>query len=117
MMMVAFGAALFVVACGMWIGIPVLWLYLGSLVQGETENVGAAIGAMIFGVTVTIALTIPLLGWLNNGYQRARVARGLEDTGSFPLEVCLTISAIAAIVFVVIWFAFLGGATTLYGKF
>ena len=116
MMLVLIGAALFTVACGMWIGIPALWLYLGSLVQGATENVGAAIGAMIFGVTVTIALTIPLLAWLNNAYQRARVSRGLEDTGSFPLEVCLTISAIAALAFVVVWVAFLGGASTLYGR-
>jgi len=108
--MVVSGAALFVVACGMWIGIPWLWLYLGSLVQSETDNVGAAIGAMIFGVPVTIALTIPLLGWLNDAYQRARVSRGLEDTGSFPLEVCLTCSAIVAVAFIVVWFAFLGGA-------
>lgn len=116
MIMLLLGTALFVVACGMWIGIPVLWLYLGSLVQSATENVGAAIGAMIFGVTVTIALTIPLLGWLNQAYQRARVSRGLEDTGSFPLEVCLTISAIVAVGFTIVWFAFLGGASTLYGK-
>jgi hypothetical protein len=108
--MVVLGAAIFAVACGMWIGIPWLWLYLGSLVQAETDNVGAAIGAMIFGVTLTIALTIPLLGWLNGAYQRARVARGLEDTGSFPLEVCLTLSAFVAIAFIIVWFAFLGGA-------
>lgn len=110
MRLVVAGTALFAVACGMWIGIPLLWLYVGSLVQTATENVGAAIGAMIFGVTVTIALTIPLLGWLNEAYQRARVARGLEHTGSFPLEVCLTLSAIAAFAFIVVWFAFLGGA-------
>jgi hypothetical protein len=113
MILVLLGAALFVVACGMWVGVPVLWLYLGSLVQEATDNVGAAIGAMIFGVTITLALLIPLLGWLNGTYQHARVSRGLEDTGSFPLEVCLTLSAIAAFVFIVIWFVFLGGATGL----
>lgn len=103
--------ALFTCAAGMWIGIPLLWLWLGSLVQTATDNVGAAIGAMIFGVTLSIALMLPVLAALNGAYQRARIARGLEDTGAFPLEVALTVSAMLALAFIVVWFLFLGGAT------
>jgi hypothetical protein len=106
-------AALFVACLGLWVGMPLLWLYLGSLVQSATENVGAAIGAMIFGVTLTIILMIPLLAALTRAYQRARVARGLEDTGAFPLEAAMTCAAILAIAATAIWFLFGGGATSL----
>ena len=109
-------AALFVACLALWIGTPVLWLYLGSLVQTATENVGAAIGAMIFGVTLTIVLMIPLLAAITRAYQRARVARGHEDTGAFPLEVAMTCSAMLALAFIVIWFLFGGGATSLVWK-
>lgn len=109
-------ALLFTASVGLWVGVPLLWLWLGSQVQAATGNVGAAIGAMILGVTISIALVIPVLGWLTGAYQRSRVARGLEDTGSFPLEVAMTCSAMLAIAFTVIWFAFLGGATSLIFK-
>lgn len=106
-------AALLVACLALWIGMPLLWLYLGSLVQDATNNVGAAIGAMIVGVTVTIVLMLPVLAHITSAYQRARVARGLDDTGAFPLEVAMTCSAILALGFITIWFLFGGGATSL----
>ena len=109
-------AALFVACLALWIGMPLLWLYLGSLVQSATENVGAAIGAMIVGVTITVVAMLPLLTALTGAYQRARVTRGLEDTGAFPLEVAMTCSAILAIAFITIWFLFGGGATSMMFK-
>jgi len=105
--------ALFAACLALWVGVPLLWLILGSLVQDATDDVGAAIGAMIFGVIATVALMVPLLGAITGAYQRARVRHGLEDTGSFPLEVAMTCSAMLALAFIVIWFAFLGGATSL----
>lgn len=95
---------------GLWVGVPLAWLWIGSQVQAATDNVGAAIGAMLFGVTVTLALLIPLLGSLTRAYQRSRVARGLEDTGTFPLEVTLVCTAVVAALAVAVWFLFQGGA-------
>lgn len=102
--------ALLLASLALWIGIPLLWLWVGSLVQTATDDVGAAIGAMIFGVVASIVVMIPVLGSLTRAYQRARVSRGLEDTGGFPLEVAMTCSAMLAIASVVVWFLFLGGA-------
>jgi heme/copper-type cytochrome/quinol oxidase subunit 2 len=103
-------AALFVACAALWVGVPLLWLYLGSMVQAATDNVGAAIGAMILGVTVSIGMMLPVLAWITRAYQRARVARGRDDTGAFPLEVAMTCAAMLAIAFVAIWFMFGGGA-------
>lgn len=105
--------ALYAACLALWVGVPLLWLYLGSVIQTATDNVGAAIGGMILGVTVTIGLMLPLLAGITRAYQRARVSRGLDDTGSVPLEAAMTISAVLALAFIVIWFAFLGGATSL----
>ena len=110
--LVLLAAALFAACLGLWVGMPVLWLWVGSLVQAATDNVGAAIGAMIFGVTLTIVLMIPVLSALTRAYQRARVSRGLQDTGAFPLEVAMTWSAVLAIAFIAVWFVFLGGGAT-----
>lgn len=88
----------------MWVGIPLLWLWIGSLIQGATDNVGAAIGAMFFGVLASIGAMVPILGALTRAYQRSRVARGLEDTGAFPLEVTLVCTAGIAMVGFTIWF-------------
>lgn len=111
MILVALGLVLFVACLALWIGTPVLWLWLGSLIQGATGNVGAAIGAMIFGVALTIIMMVPVLSFLTRAYQRARAARGLEDTGAFPLEVAMTCSAVLAIAFIVVWFTVLEGAS------
>jgi hypothetical protein len=93
------------VACvGLWIVVPVGWLWIGSQVQGATDNVGAAIGVMIPGFTVSVIAVMWILGALNRAYQRARVARGREDTGSFPLETTLVCTAMLSLVAFVIWF-------------
>ena len=94
-----------VVACvGLWIGVPLAWLWIGSQVQGATDNVGAAIGVMIPGFTVSVIGLMAILGALNRGYQRARVARGHEDTGSFPLETTLVCTAMLSFIAFVVWF-------------
>jgi hypothetical protein len=100
--------------CGslaLWIGIPLGWLWVGSQIQGATGSVGAAIAAMLVGVVLTVLAAVPVLGWLSNRYRASRVARGLEDTGHFALEVVLVTSAGVAIVGFGVWFfAFSGSA-------
>jgi hypothetical protein len=87
-----------------WVGIPVGWLWIGSQIQGATSNLGAAVGAMLFGAIVSVALMVPLLGRLNEAYRRGRVARGREDTGNVALETVVVVTAGLAVVAFVLWF-------------
>jgi hypothetical protein len=95
----------------LWVGIPLAWLWIGSQVQGATDSLGAAVAAMMFGVIVSIALMIPVLGWLSRKYGEIRVARGLDDTGGFVLEVVMVTTAAVAIVGFTIWFLVFSGTS------
>jgi MFS family permease len=97
-------AAMFAGALGLWIGVPLLWLYIGSKVQESTHSVGAALGLMLFGAIGTILLLVPVLGRLNDAYEHVREHRGLENYGQAPLEAVLVLSAVIALVLFVIWF-------------
>ena len=103
-------AALVVAALGLWVGIPVGWLWVGSQVQVATDNLGAAIAVMFFGAILSAAGVVFLLAHLTRSYQRARVARGREDTGSFPLEVTLVCTAGLALAVFAVWFLGFSGA-------
>lgn len=94
----------------MWIGVPVLWLWIGGRVQGATGSVGAAIAVVLVGFVATAVLFIPLLGWLGRRHAEARAARGLDDLGRAALEGVLVVSAAIAAVLFAIWFFFLAGA-------
>jgi hypothetical protein len=93
----------------LWIGVPVLWLYVGSQIQGSTGSVGTAIGVMMAGVVVSILLIVPMLGWLNRKHLELREARGLETHGSTALEAVMTVSVFIAVVAFSIWFFLIEG--------
>jgi hypothetical protein len=95
----------------LWVGIPVGWLWVGSQVQASTGSVGAAIAVMLVGVVATVLAAIPVLGWLSNRYRAIRVARGMEDTGHFALEVVLVTSAGVAITGFGVWFFVFSGSS------
>jgi hypothetical protein len=101
-------ALMFAGALGLWIGVPLAWLYIGSLVQDATGSVGAALGLMLFGAVATILLLVPLLARLNEGYEHAREARGLDNYGQAPLEAVLVVSATLAVVLLVAYLLFSG---------
>jgi membrane protein implicated in regulation of membrane protease activity len=63
----------------LWVGIPLAWLWIGSQIQAATGSLGAAVGAMLFGVVASIVILIPVLGWLSNKHRALLVARGHED--------------------------------------
>lgn len=106
-------AMMFAGALALWIGVPLLWLYIGSLVQEATGSVGAALGLMLVGAVVTIGVMVALLGRLNEAYEHVREARGLENYGQVPLESVLVISATVAVVLFGIWFFFFAGTSPL----
>jgi hypothetical protein len=97
----------------LWVGIPLAWLWIGSMIQHATDSLGAAIAAMLVGVVVSIILWVPVLGWLSDRYREARVSRGLDDTGTFALEVTMVLSAGIALVGFITWFLLFSGATPL----
>jgi hypothetical protein len=102
---------MFIGSLGMWIGTPLLWLWIGSQIQGATASLGAAVGASFVGVVVTIALLAILLGKLSNVYRANRRSRGLEDPGHFMLEGVLVVSAGVTITGFVVWFFFFAGTS------
>jgi nitric oxide reductase large subunit len=101
-------AMMFAGALLLWIGVPVLWLYIGSMVQESTGSVGAALGLMLVGSVATIILLVPLLGRLNEAYEHLRETRGLDNYGQAPLEAMLVISAVVAVAMLVAYFVLFG---------
>jgi hypothetical protein len=104
-------AIMFIGSLVLWVGTPLLWLWVGSQIQGATESLGAALGAMAVGVVVTVTLLASVLAKLSDVYRANRLARGSQDPGHVMLEAVLVISAGLTLTVFVIWFFFLAGAT------
>ena len=101
---------MFVGSLGLWVGAPVLWLWIGGRVQGATHSVGAAIVVILVGFVATVLLAVPVLSWLSRHHAEARAARGLDDLGRVALEGVLVVSAAVAAVVFAVWFFFFAGA-------
>ena len=95
----------------LWIGTPLLWLWVGSQVQGATSSLGTALGVSFIGVVATIMLLAGILAKLSNVYQANRRSRGLQDTGHYVLEAVLVVSAGVTLAAFVVWFFFFAGAS------
>jgi heme/copper-type cytochrome/quinol oxidase subunit 2 len=93
----------------LWVGMPVLWLYVGAQVQSKTNSIGAALAVMFVGVVVSIFAIVPVLGWLNGKHIELREARGLDSHGNTLLEAVMTISAVIAVIAFGIWFFVIAG--------
>jgi len=104
-------AIMFIGSLGLWIGTPLLWLYIGSQIEGATSSLGDALGAMFLGVVLTISLVASVLGRLSNFYRGNRVARGLDDPGHLMLEGVLVVSAGVSLVAFAIWFFLFSGSS------
>ena len=102
-------AIMFVGSLGMWIGVPIGCLYVGSRVQDATNSVGVAMIAMVGALIAGIVAIVPVLGFLNRKQADIRAARGLDTYGRAPLEGVLVVSATIAIVGFGIWFFFFAG--------
>ena len=102
---------MFVGSLVLWIGTPLLWLWVGSQIQGATESLGTALGAMFVGVVLTITLLASVLAKLSDVYRANCLARGMSDPGHVVLEAVLVVSAGLTLVVFVFWFFFLAGAS------
>ena len=97
----------------LWIGTPLVWLWVGSQIEGATGTLGGALGVTFVGAVLTIVALAGLLSKLSNVYRSNVVARGLDDPGHFVLEVVLVISASVSLLAFIVWFFFFAGAEPL----
>jgi hypothetical protein len=102
---------MFIGSLVLWIGTPLLWLWIGSQIQGATASLGTALGAMFIGVVATISLIASILAKLSNVYRANCRARGRDDPGHFVLEGVLVVSAAFTLAAFVVWFFFFAGTS------
>ena len=102
---------MFIGSLVLWIGTPLLWLWVGSQIQGATASLGTALGVMMIGVVVTIAVLAAVLSKLSNVYRASCVSRGHADPGHFVLEGVLVVSAGITLTAFAVWFLFFAGAS------
>lgn len=98
---------LFIMVVGslvLWVGVPAGWLWVGSRIQGETGDLGAAIAAMMLGVVASVVALAALLAWLNRKHEELREARGLPLRRDSVLERVLVVTAALAVVGFTVWF-------------
>lgn len=108
-------AIMFIGSFVLWLGTPLLWIWVGSQIQGATQSVGGALVAMFVGVIVSVFVLALLLVKLSAFYRANHLSRGLADPGHGVLETVLVVSAAVAIVAFAIWFVFLAGANPVPG--
>jgi hypothetical protein len=96
----------------LWLGTPLLWLWIGSQIQAHS-SLGAAVGATFLGAVLTIVFVAAVLAKLSDLYRANQVARGLGDPGHVVLEMVLVVSATLSLVAFLVWFFFLAGAEPL----
>ncbi len=102
---------MFIGSLVLWIGTPLLWLWIGSQIQGATSSIGAALGAMFPGAVLTIAVLASLLVRLSNVYRANCQARGLDDPGHVVLEAVLVVSAGFTLFAFAVWFLLFAGTS------
>ena len=102
---------MFVGSLVLWVGTPLLWLWVGSQIQGATESLGTALGAMFVGVVLTVTAVAAVLAKLSDVYRNNCLARGQSDPGHVVLEAVLVVSAGLTLIVFVIWFFFFAGAS------
>jgi hypothetical protein len=108
-------AIMFIGSFVLWLGTPLLWLWVGSQIQGATQSIAGALAAMFAGVVLSIGLLALLLVSLSGHYRANHLARGLDDPGNRVLEVVLVISAAVTLVGFAVWFLFVAGASPVPG--
>jgi len=102
---------MFLGSLGLWLGTPLVWLWVGSQVEGDTSSLGLALLVMGVGVLLTVWGATKLLSALSSHYRSNRLAQGRADPGHGPLETVLVVSAGVATVIFSVWFLLFAGAS------
>jgi len=104
-------AIMFIGSLVLWVGTPLLWLWVGGQIQGATESLGTALAAAFLGVVVSVTVLASVLARLSEVYRSNCLSRGLRDPGHVMLEGVLVVSAGLTVAAFVIWFFFLAGTS------
>lgn len=104
-------AIMFIGSLVLWLGTPLLWLWVGSQIQGSTSSLGLALLAMGVGALATVLLLAGLLSRLSQLHRSIVIARGHDDPGHRMLESVMIATAGIAIVVFGIWFLLFAGAS------
>jgi hypothetical protein len=106
----------------LWIGVPLLWLWIGSQIEGAAD-LGIALAVAMIGSITTIILLAWILSWLNRRHIEWRLRRHPEAAAELErnrddsqptggvLEPMIVSSAAVAIVLFAVWFLFFAGAS------
>jgi hypothetical protein len=94
----------------LWVGVPVGWLWIGSQIQ-PASGLAAAIGAMMIGMLLTIAVLVTFLARVNRKHVELQEARGSYGGTATPLELTLVASAVVAILAFAVWFFGFSGSS------
>jgi hypothetical protein len=94
----------------LWLGAPVLWLWIGSQVQGST-SLGTALLVTMAGFLLTVVVVVTGLSWLNTRHAELREMRAGVAPDQSALEVMFVASGGLAVVLFVIWFFVFAGAS------
>jgi HAMP domain-containing protein len=94
----------------LWVGVPVAWLWIGSQLEPRS-SLSTAVGTMMIGMLLTIALLVGFLGWLNRKHVELLEARGVYRGDTTALELVLVASAVVAVVGFAVWFFGFSGSS------
>jgi len=94
----------------LWVGVPVGWLWVGSRLV-PSSGLATAIGVMMIGMLLTIAVLVTFLAWVNRKHVELQEARGSYGGHSTALELVMVASAVIAILGFFVWFFGFSGSS------
>jgi hypothetical protein len=103
-------ALMFAGSLVLWVGVPVLWLWVGSLLQ-EKHSMSTALGAMMGGMVLSEAIVLAALGRLGRRHTELQERRGIPEGETSALELVLVSSAVFAVIGFFVWFFGFSGSS------
>ena len=101
---------MFVGSLVLWVGVPAGWLWVGSQME-PASGLSAAIGAMMIGMLLTIAVLVTFLAWVNRKHVEIQEARGSFGGEATALELVMVASAVLAVLGFAVWFFGFSGSS------
>jgi hypothetical protein len=101
---------MFVGSLVLWVGVPVGWLWIGSQLV-PSSGLATAVGAMMIGMLLTIAVLVTFLAWVNRKHVELQEARGSFGGQATALELVMVASAVVAILGFGVWFFGFSGSS------
>ena len=101
----------FLLAVSLWVPQPLAWLWVGSHVYWEVDSIEIGILTAFGGMMLTLFLSLAVLKRLDFLWRLVRRSAGHEQ-GEGVLERIFVVSAVIAVVLLVVWIVFIQGPTS-----